>query len=56
MEKIVNRLIEENSKKWLAEELGIERATLYTRLKTNKWKKLEISKIISLSKRNELVK
>lgn len=53
MEKLVNKLIEQNSKKWLADQLGIERATLYSRIKNQKWKKLEISKILSLSKVTE---
>jgi len=44
------QLIELNSKVWLSDKLGITRATLDSRLKNDTWKKLEISKIINLSK------
>jgi len=43
-------LITLNSKKWLAEKLGINRVTLDTRLKESNWKKSEIQFIITLSK------
>ena len=43
------KLIEDNSKVWLAEKLGITRSTLYSRLETGKWKSLEVEKINAIT-------
>jgi hypothetical protein len=51
MEKVTNRLLEENSKTWLADQLGITRNTLDVRLTTQKWKKGEIILLMSLYKK-----
>lgn len=42
------QLIEQNSKTWLAERLGISRVTLDTRLELDNWKKAEKHLIYSL--------
>ena len=42
------QLIEQNSKIWLAERLGISRVTLDTRLELDNWKKSERHLIYSL--------
>ena len=41
-------LTHQYSKVWLADKLGITRATLDTRLASDNWKKLEIEKLIKL--------
>jgi DNA-binding Xre family transcriptional regulator len=43
-------LIGKNSKKWLAENLGISMPTLDKRLETDKWKKGEVQILEHLSK------
>ena len=55
MNKTALNLIEENSKTWLSEKLGITRVTLDKRLKTENWKKSELQMLIFLSKRLEKV-
>jgi len=50
MEDIANKLINNNSKTWLAETLGISRVTLNTRLNNDNWKKSEIQMLLLLSK------
>jgi len=52
MEKMVNQLIQSNSKSWLADKLGIQRKTLDVRLKKSNWKKSEIQVILMLHKNN----
>ena len=41
MKRIADKLIQINSKIWLAEKLGISRVTLDTRLEKDNWKKGE---------------
>ena len=50
MKKIVNKLIEQNNKSWLADKLGISRPTLDIRLEKDNWKKSEIQHLLLLSK------
>ena len=42
------QLIEQNSKTWLSERLGISRVTLDTRLELDNWKKAEKHLILSI--------
>jgi len=52
-EDITNKakqLIELNSKTWLADQLGITRVTLDTRLNLGNWKRSEIQTILMLLK------
>jgi hypothetical protein len=51
MEKVTNRILEDNSKTWLADQLGITRNTLDVRLSNQKWKKGEIIILMSLYKK-----
>ena len=44
------KLINNNSKVWLADKLGISRVTLDTRLELDNWKKSEIQLIILLDR------
>lgn len=48
--KLAFQLIDEHSKVWLSEKLGINRATLDQRLTNENWKKLEIQGILLLSR------
>lgn len=50
MKKIADKLIQINSKIWLAEKLGISRVTLDTRLEKDNWKKGEIIILLQLNK------
>ncbi len=50
MERLVYRLIGQNSKSWLADKLGISRPTLDLRLKSGKWKRSEIQMLLLLDK------
>jgi hypothetical protein len=50
MKKIAEKLIQINSKSWLAEKLGITRPTLDTRLEKDNWKKSEIALLIQLNR------
>lgn len=50
MKKIADKLIQINSKTWLAEKLGISRVTLDTRLEKDNWKKGEIIILLQLNK------
>ena len=50
MKRIAEKLIEEHSKTWLANKLGIARPTLDTRLEEDNWKKSEIQFLLILSK------
>ena len=43
-------LISKHSKSWLAEQLSLTRPTLDVRLKKGNWKKIEVEKILKLSK------
>ena len=43
-------LIQKHSKTWLAEQLSLTRPTLDMRLKKDNWKRIEIEKILRLSK------
>jgi hypothetical protein len=50
MKKIAEKLIQINSKIWLAERLGISRVTLDTRLEKDNWKKSEKALLLQLDK------
>jgi hypothetical protein len=50
MKKIALKLIEFQSKIWLAEKLGISRVTLDTRIEKDNWKKGEMTILIQLEK------
>jgi hypothetical protein len=50
MKKIALKLIEFQSKVWLADKLGISRVTLDTRIEKGNWKKGEMTILIQLEK------
>ena len=50
MKKIVEKLITQNNKSWLADKLGISRPTLDIRLELDNWKKSEIQHLLILDK------
>ena len=50
MKRIADKLIQINSKIWLAERLGISRVTLDTRLEKDNWKKGEKAILFQLEK------
>ena len=52
MKKKALKLIESQSKIWLAGKLGISRVTLDTRLEKDNWKKGEIIILIQLEKKS----
>lgn len=54
MKRIAEKLIQLNSKIWLAEKIGISRVTLDTRLEKDNWKRSEIALLLQLDK--QLVK
>lgn len=50
MKKIVEKLIAQNNKRWLADKLGISRPTLDIRLELDNWKKSEVQHLLILGK------
>jgi DNA invertase Pin-like site-specific DNA recombinase len=50
MKKIAEKLIQLNSKSWLAEKLGITRPTLDNRLSKENWKKGEVAILLQLNR------
>lgn len=50
MKETAQKLININSKIWLADKLGITRPTLDTRLMNDNWKKSEIQTLLILKK------
>jgi DNA invertase Pin-like site-specific DNA recombinase len=50
MKKIAEKLIQLNSKSWLAEKLGITRPTLDNRLAKENWKKGEVAILLQLNR------